>query len=367
MALEGSIAELNLIDLFQMLSFNQKTGVLQIENSANEKANVYFENGSVVGMTRDGYHVGLALIKSGTLSKDVYEDILKKTGQNEEEIAKEIILRQLITEHDLRKLLRTRLEDMIYSLFEWSSGHFKFEETQNGPPSIFKFKIKTESLIMEGSRRIDEWSRLSSKIPSISMIPVLSDNTDKIDVLDMKPREWEILAMINGVNSIKDISDKFGNEFEIAKLLYGMMTLGIVKAEGGDEVKDVDYLERGKMFYEEGRYDKAIEELSNYLKSESSNYLVYRIIAASHFALGRFDRINAIAEEAAKAGINDVTVMKYNAAAYLRRGQIEAAVSQWSNVQAAVSADEQPKIGKLVGNLNESLSIIKEIVGGIGE
>ena len=59
--------------------------------------------------------------------------------------------------------------------------------------------------------------------------------------------------------------------------------------------------------------------------------------------------------------------MKYNAAAYLRRGQIEAAVSQWRNVQAAAGDEEKVKIGKLVENLNESLSIIKEIVGGIGE
>lgn len=367
MALEGSIAELNLIDLFQMLSFNQKTGVLQIENSETEKANVFFENGNVVGMTRDGYHVGLALIKSGALSKEAYEDILKKTGQNEDEIAREILERKIISEHDIRKILRTRLEDMIYSLFEWSTGHFKFEEKMIGLSDLFKFKIKTESLIMEGSRRIDEWSRLSSKIPSTSMIPVLSDNTEKIDVLDMDPREWEILAMINGVNSIKDIADKFGNEFEIAKLLYGMMTLGIIKGEGSEDVENVDYLERGRMFYEEGRYDKAIDELTNFIKEDAGNLTAYRIIAASCYALGRFDRINVLSEQAEKANIKDLVLMKYSAAAYLRRGKLESSLMQWKHAMDLAETDEKQKINSVVTDLEGALGVLKEIIGGIGE
>ena len=69
MAIEGPISELNLIDLFQILSFNQKTGILYIDSSEGKKAKVYFTNGAVVYVNLDGYNTGLAMIKSGIINK----------------------------------------------------------------------------------------------------------------------------------------------------------------------------------------------------------------------------------------------------------------------------------------------------------
>ncbi len=365
MAIEGPIKELNLIDLFQVLSFNQKTGILFID-STEKKAKVYFDKGAVAYVNHDDQNLGIDLIKSEIITKNVYDEILKTVSPNEETVAMEIIKRGIISEQRFRRFLKEKVENNIFLLFDWDEGYFKFEEGIFSLNELFKYKIKTESLIMEGSRRIDEWSRLSSKIPSTDLKPILSDDPDKIEVINLNPKEWEILSMINGDNSIKDIAAKYGNEFQIAKLIYGMMTLGIVHVNQREEhEKEKDYLSRGKQYYDDGFYDKSVEELKIYLKVNQNDINAYIIICSAFYAMHQFEKINGYAELAIKNEIMDYHICKFNAIAYYRRGNITKAANEWERVIALTSDENlKTKIQNLINLLNKSEKLTNEFIGG---
>lgn len=370
MTIEGPINELNLIDLFQILSFNRKTGILDITSNVNEKAKVYFENGSVVYIKMDGTHISMTLIKAGKIIKEYYEkNIMKKVGTGENEIAHEIVSSGIMSESDFKKFLKTRVEDTVFKIFEWRDGYFKFEEGAFILDDLFKFKIKTESLIMEGSRRIDEWSRLSSKIPSTAIVPCLSDNPNKMDTLDLKPREWEIITMLNGQNSIKDIADKYGDEFEIAKLIYGMITLGIVVTNLTSEtIKQEDSLSNAMQFYNDGIYDKAISELKMFIKKHPGNSEAYRIIILVFYATHQFDKINDYVSIAKSNDVNDIFLKKYNAISYFKRGEMEKSTDQLIAIYDEISTpEEQSQIEDLIEHIKESSRIFKEMLGGKSE
>ncbi|MEO0288764.1 MAG: DUF4388 domain-containing protein [candidate division WOR-3 bacterium] len=366
MAIEGPISELNLIDLFQILSFNQKSGILKIDSNREEKTNVYFENGNVVYVSMEGITLPLLLIKAGKITKEFYEQkIMNKIQNDDVEIAKEIIKMNIMTENEFRKFLQLRIEDTIYKLFEWREGYFKFEEGNFILDNLFKFRIKTESLIMEGSRRIDEWSRLSAKIPNSSVVPKISDNPDKMDLLDLKPKEWEIFSMINGKNTIKDIAEKYGDEFEIAKLIYGMITLGIVVIEGGQKSDVESSFDVAKHYFNDGLFDKAINELKNYIKKDPKNPDAYRMLIYSFFATNQFDKINEFSLIAKNEGVDDPFIKKYNSFAYFKRGDIKKSIDElialYDNLQ---TPDQMSKVEKLVESLKECQKIFDELLGG---
>ncbi len=366
MAIEGPISELNLIDLFQILSFNQKSGILKIDSSKDEKANVYFENGNVVFVRLEGQTLPLLLIKAGKITKEFYEErILNKIQNDDVEIAKEIIKINIMGENEFRKFLQLRIEDTIYKLFEWREGYFKFEEGNFVLDNLFRFKIKTESLIMEGSRRIDEWSRLSAKIPNSSVVPKISDNPDKMDLLDLKPKEWEIFSMINGKNTIKDIAEKYGDEFEIAKLIYGMITLGIVVIEGNKKDDVENSFDVAKHYFDDGLFDKAISELKNYLKRDPKKVEAYRMLIYSFFATNQFDKINEYSLIAKNEGVDDQFMKKYNSFAYFKRGDIKKSIDElislYDNLQ---TPDEMSKVENLIESLKECQKSFDELLGG---
>ena len=119
----------------------------------------------------------------------------------------------------------------MFELMSWQEGFFSFVE---GPvadaPTEAVTRISTESLLMEGARRIDEWARIAHRIPHLAVVPLLAPiDEDHPSLLDLLPNEWEMLAMIDGQSDLRGIAARLGrSEFEVAKIAYGLLSTGII-------------------------------------------------------------------------------------------------------------------------------------------
>src|SRR5688572_25306709 len=84
---------------------------------------------------------------------------------------------------------------------------------------------------MESARRIDEWSRIADKVPHLLVVPVLAEAApDHETHLDLLPHEWEVLSMIDGNRDLRAIASALGQaEFDAAKIVYGLVTTGVVE------------------------------------------------------------------------------------------------------------------------------------------
>ena len=64
-------------------------------------------------------------------------------------------------------------------LFSWKEGSFSFSD---GEPTDLDtdaaIRVSTESLLMEGARRIDEWSRMADRLPDALVVPGLAPAGD---------------------------------------------------------------------------------------------------------------------------------------------------------------------------------------------
>ena len=114
----------------------------------------------------------------------------------------------------------------------WQEGHFSFEErSRHEMPRGVHVAVSIESLLMEGARRIDEWSRIVETVPSIDVIPELAPVVDDRDgpLLDLLPHEWQMLTMIDGARDLRSIAATLArDEFEVAKIAYGLASTGVI-------------------------------------------------------------------------------------------------------------------------------------------
>ena len=69
----------------------------------------------------------------------------------------------------LHAQIRLQIEEAVYFLFTWMQGTFNFEADVHPEEQDLLVSINPESLLLEGARRVDEWSLIEKKIPPRSI------------------------------------------------------------------------------------------------------------------------------------------------------------------------------------------------------
>lgn len=169
---QGSLEEVKLPDVIQLMSVSAKTGCFRLARGADE---------------------GLIFMSEGRI---VHAECGPVSG-----------------------------EDAIYSLAIWDKGQFQFHQDQTcETETITKPNTK---ILMEVARKLDEWRVLSKRIPSLDLIPELDSLGHK--KVSFNTQEWHVLSKINGVNSINNIAAMTNMvAIEVAKLIYGLVASGSV-------------------------------------------------------------------------------------------------------------------------------------------
>src|SRR2546428_155746 len=198
MAIEGPLRELGIHDVFQLLDLSRKTGVLRVTSEVRHNAGtIHFEDGTVVyAEIRSNPHpLGSLLLRTGKSAEADLErarDMQQRQG-DKRRLGEILVALGAITPRELERQLRFQVEEVIFEVMSWREGYFSFVE---GPlldvPPAATVRIPTEALLMEGARRIDEWSRIESRIPHLGVIaapaPPPSDGGGELGPL---PPQWE--------------------------------------------------------------------------------------------------------------------------------------------------------------------------------
>jgi tetratricopeptide (TPR) repeat protein len=273
MAIEGPPRELGIQDVLQLLDLTRKTGVLTVRSERlNDEVVIHFVDGRIIAaMHRSSLRrLGQQLLRAGKLTDRELERALEIQREDPSQRMGRILLEMgSVTVAELERQLLFQIEESIYDLMGWDEGHFIFEEAADIEPEISEVAVRVpvSSLLMEGARRIDEWSRLESKIPDAGWVPVLvSVDQTGATPLDLRPGEWEGLAEIDGERDLRQLAADLGlSGFELAKIIYGLIGLGVVHlVERAPALSDIDLAEakaEAIALYEAGDYVTVAQRL----------------------------------------------------------------------------------------------------------
>jgi hypothetical protein len=175
MSFQGSLNELPLADIVQLVAVSGKTGMFSMTR-ASEKGYVYLQNGQIT-------HA-----KVGDVEGD----------------------------------------DAIYALALWNQGTFQFSPgVESDAHTITR---SNTNLLLEAARRSDEWKILSRKIPATDSVPLLIARDGMTGPVTLTPVEWRVVTKTDGQRSIEDIARGLKlSSFDVAKTLYGLVTAELVE------------------------------------------------------------------------------------------------------------------------------------------
>jgi hypothetical protein len=136
-------------------------------------------------------------------------------------------------------------EEALFTLFTLPAGTFLFDEEVDLPPR--EINGSNEMLIMEGIRRVDEWGVIRDRTPPLDTVLGLAMNLDeRRPEISLAPEEWRILTLVDGRNTIAEISDRCGlGEFRTCQIIVRLLDAQLI------EKKEIHVGER--LFEELGR------------------------------------------------------------------------------------------------------------------
>jgi hypothetical protein len=172
--MEGDLAEYPIPDLVQFFHTSRKQGRLVLEGKEPHSANVYFLGGEVIHAASPP--------RSGV--------------------------------------------DAFYEILSWREGRFAFYKD---PVDVDRtIHEDLPKLLLEGLHRLDSLRLIQSRLPPSNTVLYLGrDTRDSIEVR-LTNAEWRLLAKVNGRRTLGEIRS-IGNSFEETdRLVYGLITAGLV-------------------------------------------------------------------------------------------------------------------------------------------
>ncbi|HET7458997.1 MAG TPA: DUF4388 domain-containing protein [Gemmatimonadaceae bacterium] len=271
MAIKGSLKEASLPDVLQLLALGMKSGCLSVTHRSNF-GYVYFDKGriSYASIVNRRDRLGDILVKSGIVSQEQLEAAVAQQDALREQRLGEILVSQgAITREELNRQIRLQIEEAVYFLFTWTQGTFNFEADVAPDEQDLLVSINPESLLLEGARRVDEWSLIEKKISSFDL--VFSVDRDRLTASGaaLTPEQEAILPLVDGQRDVAAIVEASGvGEFDVGKALYGLATAGFLHRVGKTKaaepsVSDArvdEHRNLGVAFYKTGMLDEAIRE-----------------------------------------------------------------------------------------------------------
>ena len=282
MAIKGSLKEASLPDVLQLLSMGKKTGCLGL-SFHDSFGSIYFDNGRIC-------HAA-------------------------------IVNRPLDTENS------------VYTLFTWTSGTFNFEAGVEPEEGAERVSVDPQSLLLEGARRVDEWSLIEKKIPSFDVVFSLDRAKLMLNRDPLSPEQEALLPLIDGHRDINGlIRDSALGEFEVGKALYGLLNANFLLPVGRKRTtptlpRNASPLERRELasaLYRAGMHDESLREFRALVEEAADPVASFHVGLIALRQKEYASAVNAFMTAAPHAP-SKTTLLHNLALAYDALGQLEKA------------------------------------------
>ena len=176
----GSLSEMSVVDLLQTIDVSRKSGVLTLIASDGQEGMISFDSGAVINAT--------------------VEDL--------------------------------RGEDAIYRQLLWREGSFdlEFRRVSLSERTVHR---TTQALLMEGMRRLDEWSRLSELLPPFDTVLEVDAEMLRERLRDMPDEQNDMVRLIDGERAVGEVLLAHGGDHvEALRKVVDLYFEGMVREVG---------------------------------------------------------------------------------------------------------------------------------------
>ena len=150
----GDLREQDLTQILMQLQEEKATGSLILQNRESIKS-IHLKEGNIVYASSNvpGDRLGEVLLRLGRISPEQFHrsvELLRETGKQQGTI---LVEEGYITAKELFEGLKSQVREIIYSLFMWEEGQYRFVQEEL-PKHAISLQLDMVHLISEVLKRI---------------------------------------------------------------------------------------------------------------------------------------------------------------------------------------------------------------------
>lgn len=230
MGISGNLKTMALAELLQWLSMGQKTGTLAIEGKKVKKK-IFFAGGAIISSasTDPAEYLGRFLASHGFMPEETIDAAVAQQKSEQQLLGKILVNMGAISEEDLHQMLRLKAEESIYDIFTWEEGEFEFLDDELPTETMIRMHLDVQGIVLEGTRRVDEWLRIREVVPSNLCVPV-AIVPDFAALDDIEEIDQQLLAWVDDDRSVEEISQEAQvSLYQVANLFAAQVNAGNLK------------------------------------------------------------------------------------------------------------------------------------------
>lgn len=299
MAIKGSLTEASLTDVLQLLALGQKTGCLSVAREGSF-GSIHFDRGRIVhaSVVNRYDRLGDRLVRDGALTPDALARIVSAASPaGDRDLADTLLAQGVVEREQLEAAYREQVEEAVFHLFSWTQGNFTFEAEVRPASRDTLVSINADSLLLEGARRVDEWTLIARKIPSLDLIFEIDQGRIAHREVGLSAEQQRIAPWLDGTHDVTNVVNKSGlNEFEVGKALFGLLTAGYAQRVGrsgarrqpSPESRVAEHRNLGVAFYKTAMFDEAQREFRRVLELSSEDTAARFYLGLVHLRRGEW-------------------------------------------------------------------------------
>ncbi|MGC9314726.1 MAG: DUF4388 domain-containing protein [bacterium] len=281
MGFQGNLDSVSFADILQLLAMGKKTGTLYLEKGDTCKE-VSFKSGSIIWASSNDENDMLEnqLLKQGKLDKDDLakaKEIMRLTNRN---LPSTLVFLGLFNKEEVSDIILNHVESIIFGIFGWDEGRFVFKDNELADSLHIINALNTMNILMEGTRRIDEWSKIRGALPTDNTVmKVVQSTMEDKEEIRLSSLEAQILSLVDGERSIEEIMERSPHgELDTSRGLYSLKMAGIIRKVGVKESRKASISEKKEVLQLMVKiYDIVIDVIREVLTQKLGNAGVKRI------------------------------------------------------------------------------------------
>jgi hypothetical protein len=236
MALRGKIDDFGIVEIFQLISQQQRSGVLTIQSNG-KKADVFFSNG-IITKARPFYLSSKkdpfvdAAVKARLVTEEKLQRVLGTHNENLKDLEEVFLNTNLLNVSQIKKINTYLLVETLYDVLQWKSGDYEFSLKEIEHDKRLSTILLTEHILLDALRMIDEEPELYQKIPHLGIVfqkkPLDEKTLAGID--DLTINEKTIYRVVDGIKTTQDIvCQTLLGRYDTLKALHSLLAGGLIR------------------------------------------------------------------------------------------------------------------------------------------